>query len=79
MKTCTCHIQIASEEKIENFIEKKSDTFNIFTQNIDCGYTLETPRRGDSNVYLQSMFWIKNNKETRYTHAIYRDFLSCKN
>ena len=24
-------------------------------QNIDCGYLLESPRRGGSNVYLQSM------------------------
>ena len=28
----------------------------IFAQNIDCGYTLEPPRRGGSNVYPQSMF-----------------------
>ena len=33
---------------------------------IDCGYTLEPPRRGDSNEYLQSMFW-SNNKKNRYT------------
>ena len=26
-------------------------------QNIDCGYSLEPPRRGGSNVYPQSMFW----------------------
>ena len=26
-------------------------------QNIDCGYTLEPPRRGGSSVYSQSMFW----------------------
>ena len=25
-------------------------------QNIDCGYTLESPRQGGSNVYPQSMF-----------------------
>ena len=36
--------------------------FLIFAQNIDCGYTLEPPRRGES------MFWTKN-KETRYTPA----------
>ena len=28
----------------------------IFAQNIDCGYTLERPRRGGSNEYPQSMF-----------------------
>ena len=42
--------------------------FLIFAQNIDCGYTLDPPRRGGSNEYPQSMFWIKN-KENRYTHA----------
>ena len=28
----------------------------IFAQNIDCGYSLEPPRRGGSNEYLQSIF-----------------------
>ena len=28
----------------------------ILLQNIDCGYSLELPRRGGSNVYPQSMF-----------------------
>ena len=34
--------------------------YNIFlisAQNIDCGYSLEPPRRGGSNEYPQSMFW----------------------
>ena len=34
--------------------------YNIFlisAQNIDCGYSLEPPRRGGSNEYSQSMFW----------------------
>ena len=26
-------------------------------KNINCGYSLEPPRRGGSNEYLQSMFW----------------------
>ena len=26
-------------------------------ENIDCGYSLEPPRRGGSNEYPQSMFW----------------------
>ena len=30
--------------------------FLISAQNIDCGYSLEPPRRGDSNEYPQSMF-----------------------
>ena len=44
------------------------DIFLIFAENIDCGYTLEPPRRGGSNEYLQSMFWSKN-KKNRYTPA----------
>ena len=30
--------------------------FIISAQNIDCGYSLEPPRRGGSNEYPQSMF-----------------------
>ena len=30
--------------------------FLISAQNIDCGYSLEPPRRGSSNEYPQSMF-----------------------
>ena len=53
-----------------NFSEKKTDSFSYFrskhrlwvfvrtasAQNIDCGYSLEPPRRGGSNEYPQSMF-----------------------
>ena len=42
--------------KNENFQMKNSDIFRISTQNIDCGYLLEPPRRGGSNEYPQSMF-----------------------
>ena len=41
--------------KIEHFQLKKNDIFLIFAQNIDCGYTLEPPRRGGSNEYPQSV------------------------
>ena len=54
--------------KIENFELKCFDIFLIIAQNIDCGYTLEPPRRGGSNEYPQSMFWSKN-KKNRYTPA----------
>ena len=54
--------------KIENFQQKNIENFLIFAQNIDCGYTLEPPRRGGSNEYPQSMFWSKN-KKNRYTPA----------
>ena len=54
--------------KNENFHWNNFDIFLIFAQNIDCGYTLQLPRRGGSNEYPQSMFWIKN-KKNRYTPA----------
>ena len=31
--------------------------FLFLVQNIDCGYSLEPPRRGGSNVYPQSMLF----------------------
>ena len=37
--------------------KKNSDIFHISAQNIDCVYLLESPRRGGSNEYSQSMFW----------------------
>ena len=44
--------------------------FIICAQIIDCGYTLEPPRRVDgSNEYSQSMFW-SNNKKNRYTRGV---------
>ena len=52
--------------KIENFQLKKFDIFLIFAQNIDCGYTLEPPRKDGFNEYPQSMYWIKS-KKNRYT------------
>ena len=50
------YTEIFSPVKIENFQWKMFDIFLIFAQNIDCGYTLEPPRRGGSNEYPQSMF-----------------------
>ena len=35
---------------------KNCDIFLTAAQNIDCGYSLEPPRRGGSNEYPQSMF-----------------------
>ena len=40
--------------------------FHISAQNIDCGYSLEPPRRGGSNEYPQSMFLSKNKKNSVY-------------
>ena len=53
------HIQYTdffSAVKIKKFLSSEFYIFNIFTQNIDCGYTLEPPSRGGSNKYTQSMF-----------------------
>ena len=54
-KTCPCkayplipHIYIAKLGYAGVYI--------FLLQNIDCGYALEPPRRGGSNVYPQSMF-----------------------
>ena len=52
--------------KNENFQIKKNDIFPISAQNIDCGYSLEPPRRGGSNEYPQSMFLSKNKKNNVY-------------
>ena len=62
--------------KNKNFQQKSFDIFLIFVQNIDCGYTLEPPRRGASNEYPQSMFWSRN-KKNRYTPA-YPSFSNIK-
>ena len=39
--------------------------FNIIAQNVDCGYTLEPPRRGVSNEYPQSMFGLKKRRRKK--------------
>ena len=45
------------------FSDKNSDIFHISAQNIDCGYSLEPPRRGGSNEYQQCMFWAEIKKK----------------
>ena len=55
---------------IENFTTKKGKLsekkflyfFYISAQNIDCGYSLEPPRRGGSNEYPQFMFSLEIRK-----------------
>ena len=42
--------------KNEKFQINNPDIFHTSAQNIDCGYSLEPPRRGGSNEYPQSMF-----------------------
>ena len=48
------------------FSDKNPDIFYISAQNIDCGYSLEPPRRGGSNEYPQSMILIRNKKNNVY-------------
>ena len=45
---------------------KNSDVFQISAQNIDCGYSLDPPRRGGSNEYPQSMFLSRYKKNNVY-------------
>ena len=45
---------------------KNTDIFHTSAQNIDCGYSLEPPRRGGSNEYPQSMFSARNKKNNVY-------------
>ena len=67
MKTCLF-------KYIENFTTKKGkknqisffDIFHISAQNIDCGYSLEPPRRGGSNEYPQYIFLSRNKKNNIY-------------
>ena len=49
-----------------NFQIKILIFFSISGQNIDCGYSLEPPRRGGSNEYPQSMFLTRNKKNNVY-------------
>ena len=49
-------------KKTKIFQIKNSDIFHISAQNIDCGYSLEPPRRGGSNEYPRSMFYAEIKK-----------------
>ena len=55
-----------SSPKTENLLMKNSHIFPISAQNIDCGYSLEPPRRDGSNEYPQSMFLRRNKKDNLY-------------
>ena len=50
----------------ENFQIKILIFFHISDQNIDCGYSLEPPRREGSNEYPQSMLLSRNKKNNVY-------------
>ena len=48
------------------FSDKNPDIFHISAQNIDCGCSLEPPRRGGSNEYPQSMILSRNKNNIVY-------------
>ena len=52
--------------KQRKFSDKSTDIFHISAQNIDCGNSLEPPRRGGSNEYPQSMSSSKNERNNVY-------------
>ena len=54
------------QQKMIFFSDENSDIVHISAQNIDCGYSLEPPRRDGSNEYPQSMFWAEIRK-IKYT------------
>ena len=51
-----------TSKKTKIFQIQNSDIFHISGQNIDCGYSLEPPRRGGSNEYPHSMFYAEIRK-----------------
>ena len=65
-KTCLFKYSENFTTKNENFQIKNSNIFHVSAQNIDCGYSLEPPRRGGSNEYPQSMFLSRNKKNNVY-------------
>ena len=43
---------------------KINDKFPVFAPSIKCGCSLELPREGESNEYLQSMFFAQNRRNS---------------
>ena len=65
-KTCLFKYTDNFTTKNEKNSDKNSDTFHISVKNMDCGYSLEPPRRDGSNEYPQSMFLSRNKKNNVY-------------
>ena len=66
-KTCLFkYIEHFTSKKLNFFQIKNSDIFHISAQNIDCGCSLEPPRRGGSYEYQHSMFLSRNKKNNIY-------------
>ena len=63
MKTCPCNVNpLEPHFYIAKLGFAGVYLFFFLLQNIDCGYSLEPPRRGGSNVCTQSMFCAKIRK-----------------
>ena len=52
--------------------------FLFLLKNIDCGYSLEMPRRGGSNEYTQTMFWAEIWKISEFLSIFNFQFLVVK-
>ena len=48
--------------------------FLMSAKNIDCGYSLDPPRRGGFNEYPQSMFWAEKIKKKKYQIFLSENF-----
>ena len=75
-ETCPCKVYPL---KPHFYIEKLGYaglylSFLFLLQNIDCGYSLEPPRWGGSNVYPQSMFWAKIRKISKFFYQKFSFF-----
>ena len=53
---------LLSKKKEKNQIKKILIFFIFLLKNIDCGHSLEPPRRGGSNEYPHSMFLVEIRK-----------------
>ena len=58
---------LPQKKKKKSFRIKNSDILHISAQNIDCGYSLEPPRRYGSKEYQQSIFLSRNKKINVYS------------
>ena len=66
-KTCLFkYTEHFNHQKNEKQSDKNSDISHTSGLDIDCGYSLEPPRRGGSNEYPQSMFLSRNKKNNVY-------------
>ena len=55
-----------------NIFRRKILIFFIFLlKKIDCGYSLEPPRRGGSNEYPQSMFLSRRGSSNKYPQSMF--------